>query len=320
MKMLTIAAALLLSFAVFFYMTTRDIPHENTDILATINGSTITKKTFKETMSRRMGEYSTIKERSALLDEMVQFEVRYAAAVQQGIDKEPLIRAAFRRMVVNRFLDKEFEPRLVGIKVTEDEIQNYHAEHVDDFTSPEMVHVAIIKISLPPNVSKDKKEQLLQRTQQARSEAASLPLDTPTLAAVAVKYSDDPVSRYRGGDAGWINTELSPQKWEQAVINSIPSLSRAGELSSIIEGKAGFYLIKLMEIRQSAPIPLAKVSGKIGHLLMQEKKKQLSDAFFAEIVEKIDISVDYDAVKDIEQYKEETSQQSPQQMPAMPQG
>ena len=38
-------------------------------------------------------DYSTIKKRRELLDEMVQFEVSYAAAVQQGIDKDFLKRA-----------------------------------------------------------------------------------------------------------------------------------------------------------------------------------------------------------------------------------
>ncbi len=320
MKLLTISASILLALSgLFFFMTNHDVPEERTDILATINGSTIKKDAFRKTMSRRMGDYSSIKKRRELLDEMVQFEVSYAAAVKQGIDKDPLVTAAFRRMVVNRFLGKDLDHRLEGITVTEDEIRHYHTEHMDTFTSPEMAHVAIIKISLPSNVSKQRKAQLLQKAQQARNEAAALPENVTTLAAVAVKYSDDPVSRYRGGDAGWINTEVSPKKWEQVVINTIPSLSRPGELSSIVVGKEGFYLIKLMEIRESASIAIEKVSGKITHLLVHEKRKQVIDDFYAETRKNIDISVDYDAVKDIKQTREKVSQQSPGQIPGMPQ-
>ncbi|MCI5223821.1 MAG: peptidyl-prolyl cis-trans isomerase [Candidatus Electrothrix sp. AR4] len=322
MKLLITGAVILLcSGALFFaYSFYRDAPEKNGGSLAEINGAIITDYAFREEMQHRMGDYTTLEKRSELLDEMVQFEVRYAAAVQKGIDKDPKVVEAFRRMVVNRYLQQYLTPRLEESSVTETEISTYYTNHLDQFLSPEMVRVAVIKISVPTNVSEEKKEQLLQKAHKARDEAIALSADVTAFGRVAVTYSDDQVSRYRGGDSGWLNMNAPEQKWEQGVINHISSLKNPGDISPVIQGKEGFYLLKLMEVRKSVPLPFEQVKDKIGYRLVQEQKQQIADVFFREAKKRIDVSVDYEAMKHVESpvRKQQVSQKDQKTIPPMP--
>ena len=320
---ITGAIILLCSGILFFtYSFYRDKPEQPVEALAEINGSIITEHAFREKMKHRMGDYSTVKKRTELLDEMVQFEVRYAAAAQKGIDKDPKVIEAFRRMVVSRYLQQHLEPRFKESSVTEADISAYYANHLDQFASPEMVRVAVIKISVPPNASDERKEQLMRKAQEARDEAAELSADVTAFGAVAVKYSDDQVSRYRGGDSGWMNTQAAKQKWEKAVINTIPALGSPGEISPVVQGEEGLYLVKLMEIKKSEPLPFKQVKGKIGYHLVQEQKQQIADAFFEEAKKNINVSIDYEAMGDIAPpaRKQQVSQQDQKSVPAMPGG
>ena len=306
-------------FAFSFYS---EAPEKGVEALAEINGSIITEDAFREEMQHRVGNYTTVEQRSKLLDEMVQFEVRYAAAAQKGIDKDPKVLEAFRRMVVNRYLQKHLSPLLEESSVTGKDISAYYTDHLDQFYSPEMVRVAVIRISAPASVSDERKEQLLQKAHKARDEAIELSADVAAFGRVAVTYSDDQVSRYRGGDSGWMNTGAPGHKWEQIVIDSIASLKSPGEISPVIRGEEGFYLLKLMEVKKSEPLPFERVKDKIGYQLVQEQKQQIADIFLREAKENIDVSVDYEAMVKVEPpvRVQQVSQQKQTVPPAMPGG
>lgn len=300
MRHIVISVLVLLA-CIIFSACHRDASKRNEGkVLAKIDGNTITEDMFKKSMGRRRGDFTTVEKKNQLLDEMVEFELHYAAAVRQGLDKDPDMMETFRKMVVNRLIRLKLEPLLADSAVAEEEISTYYTNHIEEFHTPAMYRAAVIKFSLPNAVSDEKKELLLHSAEKARIEAASLPAELSTFGSVAVKYSNDQASRYRGGDTGWINSEAQRHKWERVVIDTIFALNEPGEISQVVQGEEGLYLVKLMEVRESMPQPLGKIQEKIRYQLIREKRKLVEKSFFAELGKDIEVSVDYLAAEAVE--------------------
>ena len=77
-------------------------------------------------------------------------------------------------MVANKFRKDHLDPQIDHIRITDEEVEQYYIEHQEDFKIPRMVHAAIIRISVPPGASEEKKAQLSQRAETARAEALAL--------------------------------------------------------------------------------------------------------------------------------------------------
>jgi len=244
---------------------------------------------FKNEIARRPGQFATIKEKKALLEEMVRFEMVCVAARRAGYDHDPQILARLKQMMVNKFRQDRFKPGLTELKVTDNELEDYYQRHLIDFATPKMVRAAVIQIRVPDRASKEKKAKLFQRAEAARAEALKLNPSTSSFGGVAIKYSDHQSTRYRGGDTEWLQTGKSNRHWDKEVLKAIFSISEIGKVSPVISTKTGHYIIKLMQIRQSAERSFAAVENRIRHLVLEHKKMRLEHEFYEEL--KVDIPV-----------------------------
>ena len=264
---------------------------QSSEAVAVIDGKPITIQMFKNEMARRPGRFATIKEKEALLEEMVRFEMVYVAARRAGYDHDPQILARLKQMMVNKFRQDRFRPRLTELRVTDNELEDYYQRHQSDFATPKMVRAAVIQIKVPDRASKEKKAQLSQRAEAARAEALKLNPSTSSFGGVAVKYSDHQSTRYRGGDTGWLQTGESGYRWDKEVLKAIFSLSEIGKVSPVITTHTGYYIIKLMQIKQSAERPFAAVENRIRHLVLEHKKTRLEHEFYEELKANIPVKV-----------------------------
>lgn len=291
-----------------------DSREKEASIFACVGKQQITEEAFKRKVEERTGDYSDIEKRRQLLDEMVKFEVLYTSALKKGLDKDPEMIEAIRRLIVNRFIDETLEPLLKDIKITENDITTYYNKHKIDFYSPEMVRAAIIKINIPLNASDEKKEELLEKANKARSKALTLNPNLVSFGSLAVTYSDDRQSRYRGGDTGWIKPQSAHTRWEKTVMDTIKEIDKPGEISPVITGEKGYYIVKLIERKKRAPKALAKVRDIIRYRMISERKKQVEENFYKKLQQGIKISTDYKALTNIK-LPDKHAEQAP---PAMP--
>ena len=264
---------------------------QSSDALAVIDGKPITMQMFKNEMARQPGRFATIKEKEALLEEMVRFEMVYVAARRAGYDQAPQILASLKQIMVNKFRQDRFKPRLTELKVTDNELEDYYQKHLMDFATPKMVRAAVIQIRVPDRASKEKRAKLFQRAEAARAEALKLNPSTSSFGGVAVKYSNHQSTRYRGGDTEWLQTGKSNRHWEKEVLKAIFSISEIGKVSPVISTKTGYYIIKLMQIKQSAERPFAAVKNRIRHLVLEHKKTRLEHEFYDELKADIPVKV-----------------------------
>lgn len=239
---------------------------------------------------------ATPAQRQAALENLIRYELLHAAALQSGYDKRPETIDAVRRLIVGAFIQEQLEPKLAALRVTEEEVTGYYDEHLADFTVPQAVRAAVIQIKVSPKASGEQRAALRERAEAARAEALVLPAAAASFAGVAVKYSEDQATRYRGGETGWLRAGGGESRWDKEVVAAIFDLKQPGEVGPIVEAASGFHLVKLMETRASAPRPLGEVRDRVSHLVLSAKKSQVERGVYADLAARIPVSIDEQAL------------------------
>lgn len=258
--------------------------------LAVIAGKTITPEIFKAEMARRKGEFNT-ERKEELLDSMVRSEVLFAAAKAAGYEKDPEVIAAIKQVLVGKYLRDNLDPKLAQIKATDQEAESYYQSHQAEFGTPAMVHAAMIKIAVSPKYSSEKKTELLTRAENARTEALALEAGVPAFGGVAVKYSEDQNSRYRGGDIDWLQAGAVDGRVDKKVSDALFALKVPGEISPVIAEDDGFYIVKLMEVKGATVRPFEAVKDGVRYHVVQDKKKKIEKDFIEQLKNRIPVTV-----------------------------
>lgn len=273
-------------------------------VLAVIGGSKINAEDFKAEMKRRgqnlPKSFSTFLQRNALLEEMVRSEMLYASALEAGYDRKPEIVEALKRIMISRFREDMLGPEFSKIKTDDAEIEAYYRQHPEKYMTPQMVRWALIQIAIPQKASDEKKAELLKKAQDARDEALKLDPSTLSFGAVAVQYSDDQATRYRGGDTGSFTAKEGSNRWDKGVIEALFALKTPGEISPVVTAPTGFYIVKLMEKKESAIKPLNEVKDIIRYQILTDKKNKAEQEFYEKLKAQVNVSVNSELLKTME--------------------
>jgi peptidyl-prolyl cis-trans isomerase D len=100
-------------------------------------------------------------------------------------------------------------------------------------------------------------------------------------AALAQTYSEDPGSKSKGGDLGWIKRGQMLEKFEQALF----ALGK-GEVSEPVETEFGWHLIKLEELREATTKPFE--SPEVQAELLRIYRTRDAERRFQELSEKLE--------------------------------
>jgi peptidyl-prolyl cis-trans isomerase C len=158
-----------------------------------------------------------------------------------------------------------------GIVISDDAVKKYYQDNPDRFKAPERVHAAHILIStldpvtqkpLPPDQKKEKLK--LANELKARAEKGE------DFAALVKKYSDDPGSKYKGGEYTFPRGQMVPE-FESAAFSM-----QVNQVSDPVETRFGYHVIKLLDKLPASTEDFAKAEPAIrDYLTEQELEKKL---------------------------------------------
>ncbi len=121
--------------------------------------------------------------------------------------------------------------------------------------------------------------------EQAQARADSLRtmiLDGADFAAVAAAYSDDEDSSARGGDLGWFSPGDLDPRFESAIRALEP-----GEVTDVIEGDGGYYVLQLVEYEEQRSAGLDEIRDQLREYLFglrsEERYLELMEELRSEI-------------------------------------
>ena len=266
-------------------------------VLARVGDQTITVEEFRAAMAQRggriPGQFATVDQRQALLDEMIEQRVTLREARQEGLDQDPEYRATIERILTTQYLRTHLDPELEKIEVTPEEISAFYAAHRDEFLTPERIRAAWIFLAVSPKADAAQVEKTRQRLVAARDEAARLPAETRNFGELAKRYSEDAATRYVGGELGWIYAgQAESYRWGPELVRSAFALPAPGALSEVLRHEKGWYLLKLVEREEARPAPIEKLSAGIRSRILKERREAARAQFFARLLAGTTVSVD----------------------------
>ena len=98
---------------------------------------------------------------------------------------------------------------------------------------------------------------------------------------VAAQYSDDQVSRYRGGDIGWLDEGNFSYRWPKAVLEAGYALEK-GAHSPVIETDSGLFVVMKTDSRDESSSSFEEVKSSLRRELLAKKRAEIEAAFLKE--------------------------------------
>lgn len=213
-----------------------------------------------------------------LLDELVERALLLGKAEELGLDQVPEIQRARDNLLIGELKRRQLEPKLAAITVTEADIEQYYQAHRDDYSQPPARRLAVLQQQIHPSASGAKRDRVRESLKEARERSLAQLAHESGFGELALRYSDDQASRYRGGDLGWVEVGRN-DRWDEAVVQAGFELVKPGDVSQILETTNRFYLIKLEEIRAGRVTGLAQVATAIRQRVIREKREQVQQDF-----------------------------------------
>ena len=213
------------------------------------------------------------------LDAYINQMLLHKEAERRGLDRREDIRENLEKY------KKQLLIRAIGQEITnqefnEEEIKRYYGENSKSF---EQIRASQIFIKATPNggITEDDaraKAELITKRARAGEKFENL----------VEEFSDDPRSKRKGGDLGYISRGRLPLEIENEIFNL-----KEGEISNPIEAPNGFYIIK---VTQGTKIPpLEQVKGRI----QLDLRKRIFSEYAKSLREKIGVEIFEDKLKEI---------------------
>lgn len=273
--------------------------------IARIDNIYISEDEYVEAMRRRggnrAGQYHDMAQKQELLEALLYRKAVTRAAREDGLDREPEIRNSLDRILVNQYIARHLRPRQEDITISDKAVAEVYERDRERYSIPARRRVAMIRIEVPEGADDEFRATARERAEEALAAARQLDNDTLHFGDLAREYSDDQSSRYRGGVIGWIG-EQAPERYrhDPVVIETANSMQDGGEISDVLEGKDGFYIVRLVAHEPTRKRSLDELGSGIRQRLLRDRYRATEDEFRHEMLGRYPIEVREQRLADIE--------------------
>jgi peptidyl-prolyl cis-trans isomerase C len=285
----------------------KPVPAQLPDVLAKVNGETITKAEFEKAvtnMEQRAGGPVPPTERDrvyrGLLDQLVgyklliqetkarkvaipdaqvderigslrkQFPTEEAfkqTLTQQQMSVEQLKVDARQDMAIAKLIADEVTPK---ISVKPEEVVAFYSQNPQHFQQGDRVRASHILITVPKDADAATKAAARTKAEQILKDLKA----GKDFATLAKANSQDPGSAANGGDLGYF------QKGQMVgPFNDVAFTLKPGAMSDIVETDFGFHIIKVVDKQAGRVVPIEEAKTKIEEFLHEQSREKQTEAF-----------------------------------------
>jgi peptidyl-prolyl cis-trans isomerase D len=155
-----------------------------------------------------------------------------------------------------------------GLQISDDQLKLQYQQNIQQYQVPNRVHVEHIllmtvgKTDAEVEEIRKKAEDILKQAKKGSK-----------FEDLAKKYSEDPGTKDKGGDLGWIVQGQTVPEFEKTAFGLNP-----GQISDLVRTQYGFHIIKVLEKETAHTKPFEEVKESLRTpLLLSQADKQASD-------------------------------------------
>jgi peptidyl-prolyl cis-trans isomerase SurA len=202
--------------------------------------------------------------------------------LQKAVEGQGLNWDDYKTQLRDGLLTQEVIRREVGgrMDIGTDEVKKYYDSHKQEFVRPEEVDLSDILLSTEGK-SPEETASVHTRAEDIRNRVAR----GEDFAEIAKRYSEGPTAQ-QGGELGvYERGQLDPQI-EAAVFKM-----EKGQITDVIQTKAGFDILRVNDHFDAGLQPLDKVDGEISNRLYQQKMQPALRDYLAQLREESYVTV-----------------------------
>jgi len=277
-------------------------------VVAKVGDTVITKVEFDHRLRERQARSPVPVDPAELLQEMVDREILVQNARKAGLQNDLEVQERVKDVLIAKLKEMRLSAALAEVTVSEAELQAAYDKDKQQFVKPEAVHLAMLHLA---GETEEQLGEARRRLEAAAREAAESSADAEGFGPLAVAYSDDQESRYRGGDIGWVEKGRHPARIEADALGAGLALKERGELSQVIVGVRGCYLFKLLERRPASALPLEQVSAGLRQKLLEAKRERITADFYSELSRGLPVEIHAGHIPSLQASSREPAPPSP---------
>jgi len=154
-------------------------------------------------------------------------------------------------------------------QISDDELKAQYQQEIQQYQVPNRVHVQHILLMTVGNKTDAEIEEIRQKAEDVLKQARK----GAKFDELAKKYSEDPGSKDKGGDLGWLTQGQTVPEFEKTAF----SLEK-GKISDLVKTQYGFHIIKVLDKETAHTKPFEEVKESIkSRLLLNKVDKLASD-------------------------------------------
>jgi parvulin-like peptidyl-prolyl isomerase len=260
--------------------------------------------------------------KTALVQQMVEEEVLFARAKEEGLLEDPQVRRVLRTVMRQRLKAKHQPAPTDPASVTAEEVAKYYADHPADFEK--RVGATIIAFFAAPDAPQRAEKraaaeralaQLREAEQKASTTAAPQPASTrkapagtapasppaPPSHAVATAFtklvaevSEDEATKRFGGSLGFKTRKELEQSHSPEVAAAVFALAQGG-ISDVIETPRGFFIARANAVREQTSLDQARPHIQVR--IARTRDEQAWTDYVKKLKDEADVKLDEKAIE-----------------------
>jgi hypothetical protein len=273
-------------------------PAESSPAVAKVGGRTITRADFEAEAARRRAAGRPAASAKALLDELVEREAMLVKAEASGIAQS----AEFRRDAESRLLSQWVASTLAkardDVKVTDEELKSaYDARKESTLTAAALTRLAILYRKVSGRATGEAASALEKSLSEGVAAfekdraAATNNGRLPGFGKIAADYSEDTITRYRGGDLGWLNLELGEHPRVPKEVLAAGVALAHGKVSAPIRAGDDVYVVMKDGEREAKQMSFQEAVPMLRRKLLREKQHAVEARFKADVLNSVAVEV-----------------------------
>jgi parvulin-like peptidyl-prolyl isomerase len=293
-KMLLIAALIVSMGIVALHGIAIAKDKETTDmakVYATVGNEKITQADIDSKTSmlppQFRARYETADGKKKLVEQLTKMSLLSQEARRLNIDKKEEVAKRIKEIADNLIIQELIKEEVIDkTKVSDADIEKYYKDNNKEFIQPEKVKVYIIQFKLKENATPEEKKAQKKNADQALKRLKK----GEDFEKVAKEVSEDERTKNSGGNTGFFSKGKRSNTYGPKVEDAAFTL-KTGAISSVIEDKTGYYIIKVAEKKPEKEETLQEAKSRIERRIQQEQQKKTYDAYLASLEKRYPVKI-----------------------------
>lgn len=169
-----------------------------------------------------------------------------------------------------RYVGIDYQVLFQRVTVSPGELEGEYQRRRETYSVPERVRFRhILFLRTPPGAEKPREAAALRKL---ADDALAQLKRGKDFAALAKQLSEDPATRERGGETGWVQRGQALPELDQAIFSTL----KPGGPPAVVETQIGVHVVQLLEYQPARVRTVEEVRGEIEPVVRQQKTTQMA--------------------------------------------